>query len=100
MTIPPFVSPTVDDGSNTSNQLPVLIGKKILSLTTFKRGILIAAEGGHLIKEEKGHRTIIAAIQIIKELDELSEFTPFSDGTYFYHFVRTQERCFRLWVQI
>jgi hypothetical protein len=86
MTIPALIGTTIDDGSYSPNDLLVLVGQKILGLTTFERRVLIATEGSHLVAIQKRYCVLIATIQIVVELDELLEFLLGVYLSNLYHF--------------
>ena len=72
--IPAFIGVTIDDSSNTTHNLPVFISQEVVGLTIIKRRILLAVERVHFVEIEKWHSAIVAAIEIVVELHERTEF--------------------------
>ena len=51
MAIPSLIGTAVNDGSHTSDDLPVPVSQEVFCLTTFKRRVFIMAERSHLVEE-------------------------------------------------
>ena len=70
-----FLSPLivclmVDDSSNATCQLSILIGKIILCLTELERSVLILAQGIHFVAEKIRHIVFVAFVEVVVEVDE------------------------------
>ena len=88
MTVPSLIGTTIDNRCHTANHLPILESQEILSLATLERRILVATQGHHLLGIQERHGTIVTAIKVVIELNELFQFT--SRFNFFYlnhHFV-------------
>lgn len=62
LAVPSLVGLVVDDSSDTTRQLSVLIGKKIFGLAKLKSGIAVLAEGIHFVAEQVGHIILVALV--------------------------------------
>ena len=70
-----FLSPLavclmVDDSSNATCQLSILIGKIILCLAELERSVLILAQGIHFVAEKIRHIVFVAFVEVVVEVDE------------------------------
>ena len=68
--LPLLVGFVVDDGSHTSDHLPILHGKVILSFAEVKGRIPVFRQRVQLVAVEIGHIVGIALVEIIMELDK------------------------------
>ena len=70
-----FLSPLivclmVDDSSDATCQLSILIGKIILCLAELERSVLILAQGIHFVAEKIRHIVFVAFVEVVVEVDE------------------------------
>ena len=83
--LPLFVGPTIDNGCHTAHYLLAFEGQKIASLATFERRIAVAAQRVHLILKQKRNGAVVAPIEVVIELDELSQVGPTFNSLDFNH---------------
>jgi hypothetical protein len=72
MDVPSLVGTLVDDGSHTAHHLAIAKGHEVFRLATLERGVLAALKGGHLIEKQIGDGILVATIEVVVELYELS----------------------------
>ena len=70
-----FLSPlivclVVDDSSDATCQLSILIGKIILCLAELERSVLILTQGIHFVAEKIRHIVFVAFVEVVVEVDE------------------------------
>ena len=91
-TVPTLIGTVVDDRRHAASHLSVFISQEVLGLTAFKRRVLVASEGGHLIGIQKGHGVFTAAVKVVVKLDKLFQLLRIGNFLYLNHAAKVQKK--------
>ena len=81
--LPLLVGPVVDNASNTSHHLAILISQEVFGLAEFEGSILILAQRVLFITIKVGRIILIALVQVVVQLDESIQLSLVGDSSDF-----------------